>query len=89
MNKLSDLLKKLSRLDRHNQTEAREREATERIQSAGSQPPEEIAAWGPSATAPTTAPHHDEQAEGAPPAPARRLTAQERVAARALQTQGR
>ncbi len=77
---MKNLLRKLARVERHDRREELEHEAAERIREAGGQaPPEAYASsWSSAAPAPST------------PAPAatpsgRRLTVQERLAARELQ----
>lgn len=97
MDKLTDLLKKISRLNRHDRTEELQHEAADHIASVGSQPPADggSASWAPAPPAPPVAAAAHQPAEQnsppspADPAPARRLTAQERVAARQLQSQSR
>ncbi len=101
MDKLTNLLKKVSRLDRHDRTEELQHEAADHIASVGSQPPADVdsASWAPAPAGPPSAapqapaPHQTAEQDAQParvqPAPARRLTAQERVAARQLQAQSR
>lgn len=96
MDKLTNLLKKVSRLDRHDRTEELQHEAADHIASVGSQPPADVASasWapapaGPPSAAPQASVPHQTAEQDAQPAPARRLTAQERVAARQLQAQSR
>lgn len=76
---MKNLLKKLSGADRNDRREALEHDAAEKIKEVGGQPPAEVssASWvnaAPESAAP----------ESAAPA-GRRLTVQERVAARQLQ----
>lgn len=72
---MKNLLKKLSGADRPDRRAAWEQEAAERIKEVGGQAPPEAsaAAWANPAPEPTAAPT------------GRRLTVQERVAARELQ----
>lgn len=84
---MNNLLKKLSRADRHDRREDLEREAAERIKEVGGQAPPEAYASS-SATAgspPPPAPVETGTGATAGPAAGRRLTVQERVAARELQ----
>jgi hypothetical protein len=91
---MKNLMKKLSRVDRHDRREELENDAAEQIKAAGSQAPPEVqaAAWA-SAASPAVAPEalaapvaHAGAAPAAPGAPqGRRLTVQERMAARELQ----
>lgn len=83
---MKNLLRKLSGADKNDRREALEHEAAERIKEVGGQPPAEAHAssW---ASAPMSAP--DEATPSTPeslsPSAGRRLTVQERVAARELQ----
>lgn len=82
---MKNLLRRLSKADDPARREEIERQAADEIKAAGSAPPAEAssAAWGPSA------PEADAgRPEPAPATPNRRLTAQQRAAARKLQTQG-
>ncbi|MDP9006534.1 MAG: hypothetical protein M3N15_06450 [Actinomycetota bacterium] len=91
---MKNLLKKMSRSASDRRAEL-EHEAAERLKSVASQPPAEAStgAWGaPAPTAPEPSGHaeHHEAPEASVPAPSgRRLTVQERVAARQLQGQTR
>ncbi|MDP8988325.1 MAG: hypothetical protein M3N25_00645 [Actinomycetota bacterium] len=83
---MKNLLRRLSKADDPARREEIERQAADEIKAAGSTPPAEAssAAWGP-----TAADTDAGQPDGAPgpAAPNRRLTAQQRAAARKLQTQ--
>ena len=87
---MKNLLKKLSRFERFDRRAELEQEAAERIKSVGSQPPAEasaVSAWdAATSTTPDPAAHDSVSAGDTPPA-GRRLTVQERMAARQLQTQ--
>ncbi len=89
---MKNLLSKLSRSASDRRAEL-EHEAAERLKSVASQPPAEAstAAWGaPAPMAPEGHTEHHEAPEASVPAPSgRRLTVQERVAARQLQGQTR
>ncbi len=77
---MKNLLRKLARVERHDRREELEHEAAERIREAGGQaPPEAYASSWSSAAPPAPAP-----STAAPPS-GRRLTVQERLAARELQ----
>ncbi len=89
---MKNLLKKLSRFERFDRRAELEQEAAERIKSVGSQAPAEASAasaWDVAAPTPPEAPAHDVPPAGDTPSAGRRLTVQERVAARQLQAQGR
>lgn len=85
---MKNLLRRLSKADDPARREEIERQAADEIKAVGSAPPAEAnsGSWAPSAPESDT---HTAQPESAPaPAePNRRLTAQQRVAARKLQTQ--
>ncbi|MBW3580644.1 MAG: hypothetical protein KY447_03425 [Actinobacteria bacterium] len=89
---MKNLLNKLSRSASDRRAEL-EHEAAERLKSVASQPPAEAStgAWGaPAPTAPEGHAERHEAPEASVPAPSgRRLTVQERVAARQLQGQTR
>lgn len=85
---MKNLLRRLSKADDPARREELERQAADQIKAAGTTRPAEVdaLAWG--ASAPSPAPEADSgQPEPAPAAPNRRLTAQQRAAARKLQTQ--
>ncbi len=85
---MKNLLKKLSGADRNDRRESLEHDAAERIKEVGGQaPPEAYASgWAPGA-APAPGPAAVASSHAAPVASApRRLTVQERVAARELQS---
>jgi hypothetical protein len=85
---MKNLLRRLSKADDPSRREEIERQAADEIKAAGSTPPAEasLASWG--ASAPTPAPEADAgRPEPDPATPNRRLTAQQRAAARKLQTQ--
>ncbi len=87
---MKNLMKKLSRVDRHDRREELENDAAEQIKAAGSQAPPEVqaAAWASAAApeAPAAPVAHAAPAPGGPgPSQGRRLTVQERMAARELQ----
>lgn len=87
---MKNLLKKLSRFERYDRRAELEREAAEHIKSVGSQPPAEASAtaWGPTGLeAPVPSDHHDVPPAGETAPAGRRLTVQERLAARQLQGQ--
>ncbi len=80
---MKNLLRKLARVERHDRREELEHEAAERIREAGGQaPPEAYASSWSSAAPPAPAP--STAAPAATPS-GRRLTVQERLAARELQ----
>ncbi len=92
---MKSLLRKLSRVDRPDRREELEHDAAEQIKMAGSQPPPEAQAssWASSAPpAPEPATPAGPTASAAPAAAGqggsggRRLTVQERMAARELQS---
>lgn len=88
---MKNLLKKLSGADRNDRREALEHDAAEKIKEVGGKPPAEVtsASWVnpvPATDAPATgAPVTDAPVTDAPAG--RRLTVQERMAARQLQNQ--
>lgn len=80
-------LKKLTRTGSDEWREEMERQAAEEIRAASSQRPAEVseAAWSPPQEAPAPPPATEPRpvhGEESPPVPQRRLTAQQRVAAR-------
>ena len=83
---MKNLLRRLSKADDPARREELERQAADEIKAAGSTPPAEAnsGSWAPSAPATDTA---QPESAPAPAEPSRRLTAQQRVAARKLQTQ--
>ncbi len=89
---MKNLLRRLSKADDPARRQEIERQAADEIKAAGSTPPAEAnsASWAPSAPDTHTGTGTDTaqpEAAPAPAAPNRRLTAQQRAAARKLQTQ--
>ncbi|MBW3548569.1 MAG: hypothetical protein KY452_10605 [Actinobacteria bacterium] len=85
---MKNLLRRLSKADDPARRQEIERQAADEIKAAGSTPPAEAnsGSWAPSAPDADTDTAQPEAAP-APAAPNRRLTAQQRAAARKLQTQ--
>ena len=85
---MKNLLRRLSKADDPARRQEIERQAADEIKAAGSTPPAEAnsASWAPSAPDTDTDTAEPEPAP-TPAEPNRRLTAQQRVAARKLQTQ--
>lgn len=85
---MKNLLRRLSKADDPARRQEIERQAADEIKAAGSTPPAEAnaASWAPTDTDTETDTAQPEPAP-APAAPNRRLTAQQRAAARKLQTQ--
>jgi hypothetical protein len=80
---MKNLLRRLSKADDPSRREELERQAADEIKEAGSTPPAEanVSSWG------APAPAAEPEPVPAQAAPNRRLTAQQRAAARKLQTQ--
>ncbi|HEV2766126.1 MAG TPA: hypothetical protein VGV63_00280 [Acidimicrobiales bacterium] len=81
---MKNLLRRLSKADDPARRQELERQAADEIKAVGNTPPAEAnsGSWAPSA--PATA---QPESASAPAEPDRRLTAQQRLAARNLQTQ--
>ena len=87
---MKNLLRRLSKADDPARRQELERQAADEIKAAGSTRPAEAnsASWAPTAPdAHTDIDTAQPEAAPAPAAPNRRLTAQQRAAARKLQTQ--